>query len=252
MLHLIALLPANKYDARLLLDSLPHIDTPSRTVSTQSIPGSPSGWSDLPSDAEDTFFFSPEEADDFRNEKRRRLFEQAQEERLKARMEEEKGAMQEEVDEDPWGDSDEEPDDAQKELMRRTAAHLFSSPNPAQLEMRILANHGADKRFAFLKGRWSHAWLVTKAKLRVEKEVNERKEKEEKRKGLNMLAGYDSASDDAGDEAAEGVQNSAREDEEKANESVDIDEMKKELRRQKAKEWAERRRAQANVAGTEE
>ena len=58
--------------------------------------------------------------------------------------------------------------------------------------MRMLANHGTNKRFAFLKGRWNHAWLITKAKVRAEKE---RKVKQERVNGLRMLAGYDSGSD---------------------------------------------------------
>lgn len=130
--------------------------------------------------------------------------------------------------------------------MHRTATHLLSSPNPAQLEMRILANHGADKRFAFLKGRWSHTWLVMKAKLRIEKEGKERKEKQEKEQGLGMLAGYDSGSNsDASSELGESAENKVTSNEEKTNEQADSDEMKKELRRQKAKEWAERRRVEA-------
>lgn len=124
--------------------------------------------------------------------------------------------------------------------MRRTATHLISSPNPAQLEMRILANHGADKRFAFLKGRWGQSWRLIKAKLRVEKEEKERKEKQEKeQKGLGMLASYDSNSDDgSGSEVAQKV--------------GEPDEEKKELRRQKAKEWAQRRRRAAVEGETEE
>lgn len=116
--------------------------------------------------------------------------------------------------------------------MRRTAVHLVSSPNPAQLEMRILANHGADKRFAFLKGRWSRSWRLVKAKLRVEKQQKEREEKQEKEvKGLGVLAGYDSGSED--------------ESESEVTQKVDSpeDEEKKELRRQKAKEWTVRRRS---------
>ncbi len=96
-----------RYDARLLLDALPD-SSPSGPISTYPIPGSPSGWSDLPSDTEDVFFLSPEEANDFRNEKRRRLLEQAHEERVKARLEEEKVEAQDTADDDPWGGSDEE------------------------------------------------------------------------------------------------------------------------------------------------
>jgi hypothetical protein len=43
-------------------------------------------------------------------------------------------------------------------LMKKTAAHIASSPNPVQFELRILANHGTDERFAFLRGRWKRAW----------------------------------------------------------------------------------------------
>ncbi|KIL63732.1 hypothetical protein M378DRAFT_186945 [Amanita muscaria Koide BX008] len=155
----------DRYDARLLLDTLP----PAQSQPAPPRAESPSGWSDLPSDSEDTFFFSPNELDDYHREKRRRTIDQAREERLKARLaedgEEEDNKKQDE--EEVWGGSDEEPDDAQKELMRRTAVHLHSSPNPAQLEMRILANHGADKRFAFLRGRWSHAWRLAKYKVQL-------------------------------------------------------------------------------------
>lgn len=96
----------HRYDARLLLDALPDFEPPPGPTLAHPRPSSPSGWSDLPSDTDETFFFSPEEASDFKNEKRRRLLEQAHEERVKARLEEEKA--QETVDDDPWGGSDEE------------------------------------------------------------------------------------------------------------------------------------------------
>ncbi|EIW74225.1 hypothetical protein CONPUDRAFT_170245 [Coniophora puteana RWD-64-598 SS2] len=154
----------DRYDARLLLDALPIItqsqSQPSGIQKTRA--PSPSGWSDLPSDAEDTFFFSPEENEDYHREKRRRLIDQSREARLRALAAEEGDDEPAEL--DPWGGSDEEPDEAQLQLMRRTATHLSTSPNPAQLEMRILANHGADRRFAFLRGRWSRAWKLAKAK----------------------------------------------------------------------------------------
>jgi hypothetical protein len=97
-----------------------------------------------------------------------------------------------------------QPDETQKELMRRTASHLASSPNPAQLEMRILANHGTDKRFAFLRGRWSRAWKTAKARIRIEQEEEKRKkERAEKDKtGLGGLTGYGDSEDesDSGEE----------------------------------------------------
>lgn len=68
----------------------------------------------------------------------------------------------------------------------------MSSPNPAQLEMRILANHGADKRFAFLRGRWSRAWKIAKGRIRLEQEEEKRRSEEAKQKkvGLGGLSGY--------------------------------------------------------------
>ena len=69
-------------------------------------PSSPGGWSDLPSDAEDTFFFSPDEVEDYRREKRRRLLDQGREARLRALRDEEPG--DEQPAEEQWGGSDEE------------------------------------------------------------------------------------------------------------------------------------------------
>lgn len=58
----------------------------------------------MPSDAEDTFFFSPEEAADYHREKRRRIIERSREDRLKALRDE----SEEESPGDAWGGSDEE------------------------------------------------------------------------------------------------------------------------------------------------
>lgn len=92
----------SRYDARLLLD--PQILSGlANSENLASTPESPTGWSDLPSDAEETFSFTPEETEDFRREKRRRLMDQNREERLKARMEEDG--------EEVWGGSDEEVSD---------------------------------------------------------------------------------------------------------------------------------------------
>jgi len=111
--------------------------------------------------------------------------------------------------------------------------------------MRILANHGADKRFAFLKGRWSHAWLILKAKIRAEREEKERKEEQQRKSGLGMLASYDSELDEDDRVSSEIEGHGVEGDNAKVDKAVD--ETKKELRRQKAKEWAEKRRAQTNA-----
>lgn len=217
-----------------------------------SQPDSPTGWSDLPSDAEDTFFFTPDETEDFRREKRRRLIEQTREERLKARMEEDEVEGEEiQDDEDVWGASDEEPDDPQQELMRRTATHLLSSPNAAQLEMRILANYGSDKRFAFLRGRWSRRWNLIKVKARLDREKDQTgQETEKSRAGLGLVTGYGSDDSDAGSDE-EGKMSKAKDVPVAAAahnppaeppDSTTAEEAAKEARRKRAKEWAEKQR----------
>ena len=249
------------------MDALPPTITQS-SVSTQ--PGSPSGCSDLPSDAEDTLL-TAEEIEDFRREKRRKRIAQNREDRLRALQ-----AREDEVidpPEDEWGGSDEEvclhwerntfadpslskPDEPQKSVMRRTATHILSSSNAAQLEMRILANHGADSRFAFLRGRWSRTWALIKAK--IKKEAEEAKEKEEREKGLGRLMGYEGSDDEDSQskscKSTEGagpveqlVSSQAMEMEDStvrgpAKVSADEDAVK-EARRARAREWAKMRRA---------
>ncbi|TFK38408.1 hypothetical protein BDQ12DRAFT_111255 [Crucibulum laeve] len=244
-------LTAEKYDIRLLLDTLPSPTTASSA--SRSAPASPSGWSDLPSDTEDTFFFSPEEAEDFHREKRRKLIEKNREERLKARLAED-GEEEQVEEEEVWGGSDEEPEPTQKQLMERTAVHLLTSPNPAQLEMRILANHGKDKRFAFLRGRWSRMWRLVKGKARMEKEQKESEKKNGP--GLGGLDAYGDSDDNDDSDAASsdpGVHGKEVEEEAENLEPpppplplVDPrdDDAVKALRRQRAKEWADKRRAE--------
>ena len=88
--------------------------------------------------------------------------------------------------------------------MRRTATHLLASPNPAQLEMRILANHGADRRFAFLRARWSRAWRLAKAKAGIQG----KDKPSDKPAVLGGLAGYgNSDSDNDGSVAQDGDDN---------------------------------------------
>ncbi|KAG5645301.1 hypothetical protein DXG03_006490 [Asterophora parasitica] len=234
----------DRYDVRLLLDTL-SAEEPVRPY--EATPDSPGGWSDLPSDNEDVFFFSPEELEDYRRDKKRRHIDQVREERLKARCAED-GAS-EEVDE-MWGGSDEEPDDPQRELMRRTATHLLTSPNPAQLEMRILANHGGDHRFAFFRGRWSRAWLLLKAKVKLDQEEEMRQKNGTA--GLGVLAGYGD-SDDDGSDAEEKDESEKAAAVETAEPDAppppfsgplheDGDDAAKQARRVRAKKWTERQR----------
>ncbi|KAH7886591.1 hypothetical protein F5I97DRAFT_1015914 [Phlebopus sp. FC_14] len=230
----------DRYDVRLLLDTLPER---SAGVSRAIRPLSPSGWSDLPSDSEDTFFFSPDELDSYRRDKRRRLLERGREERLRAIAAEE---GDKEVDSDPWGGSDEEPDEKQQELLRRTASHIILSPNPAQLEMRILANYGADKRFAFLRGRWPRAWRREKERARQQKDAEGAKHVSESTP-LGGLAGYGDSDDSHEEEERHeetveriGVMSGLQTE----HEQVSIDDARKEARRARAREWAAQRRAE--------
>ena len=65
-------------------------------------PMPPSGWSNFPPDAEDTFFFSLEEIEDYRRDKRRRLIDRGREERMRATLERE-GKNDTADDSDVWG-----------------------------------------------------------------------------------------------------------------------------------------------------
>lgn len=85
------------------MDALPQPHT--TTAQVPDSPGSLGGWSDLPSDAEDTFFFSPDEAEDYRREKRRRIIDQSRKTRLKALRDADPDG---EPDKEIWGGSDEE------------------------------------------------------------------------------------------------------------------------------------------------
>ena len=144
--------------------------------------------------------------------------------------------------------------------MRRTATHLLSSPNAAQLEMRILANYGSDKRFAFLRGRWSRKWNLIKVKARAQPEEEKDKEKDETRKpeemkksqvGLGLVTGYGSDDDD-GSEADNNMEGPGAVSIDKdithsppaepPDSTTVVEEAAKEARRKRAKEWAEKRR----------
>ncbi|KAK0506188.1 hypothetical protein EDD18DRAFT_1455545 [Armillaria luteobubalina] len=188
----------DKYDARLLLYDI-DVERAGHSV----LPESPGGWSDLPSDTEDTFFFSPEEADDYHREKKRRLNDEVREERLRARLAEDgrrinngEGATRR------YGLLLIKPEDSVREVMRRTAQLILSAANPTQMEMKVLVDFG-DKQpaFAFMKGRWSRAWKTVKATTRLQ--LAEEKMQRNASAGLGGLADYgdsdaESLSSDAG------------------------------------------------------
>ena len=153
-----------------------------------------------------------------------------------------------------------QPDDAHRELMRRTASHILTSPNPAQLEMRILANHGADPRFAFLRGRWSRAWRMAKGKVRLEQEEEKKRRVEaaKKQSSIGGLAGYGDSDEESGsggegqDEIREPpVQDSGTaEGGQPMEHPPEADDEVKAARRARAREWAEKRRAAKEAVET--
>ncbi|KAF4583976.1 hypothetical protein EYR40_002474 [Pleurotus pulmonarius] len=110
--------------------------------------------------------------------------------------------------------------------------------------MRILANHGGDKRFAFLRGRWKLAWQVIKGRAKIEKSRDdgeqEAKPASQKPSGLGGLTGYGDSEDE--DEGSGGEQANVTEPTEIPDGVTKDEEALKELRRQKAKEWAQKRR----------
>jgi hypothetical protein len=185
-----------RYDARLLLDERPQIPEARSPSST--------GWSDVPSDAEETFSMVEEDIEDHARRKKRKLLDEQREHRLKALQDEGGQAPATEETSDTLSEDKEvfsllfllsrililtrftQPDDAQRELMYRTARHLAASDNPAQLEMRILANHGADRRFCFLRGHWPEVWDKIKKDFKLEKSTNL----------LSALGSYSSSEED--------------------------------------------------------
>jgi hypothetical protein len=111
----------HRYDARLLLDALPRIgrgtaDPTAPTDATATAPSRPDsprggggGWSDLPSDAEDTFFLTPDETADLHRTKRLRHLDALRTARLRALSPDDAPATGGAYDaDDPWGGSDEE------------------------------------------------------------------------------------------------------------------------------------------------
>lgn len=88
------------------LHLVPHLPSAPRAPSPSSSLG---GWSDLPSDAEDTFFFSGSEGEEYEQDKKRRKLDALRGGRLAALEDtSEKDRISQGHDEDVWGGSEEE------------------------------------------------------------------------------------------------------------------------------------------------
>ena len=111
--------------------------------------------------------------------------------------------------------------------------------------MRILANHGKDARFSFLRGRWKCAWL----RLKEEEIAKLERSKPKSVAALSNLIAYGTESDEEGpdgDNIAGLVSSVATPC--PGPEAGDIGEEVKAMRRLRAKEWAKRRRAEREAA----
>ena len=88
--------------------------------------------------------------------------------------------------------------------MSHTALSLSKSPQPSVLEIRILANHSSDGRFAFLKGRWRDTWIKVRNQVRDTKRLDSgEKEKEEAKIGA-LMGGYESSNEEEDDDEVDG------------------------------------------------
>jgi len=215
-----------------LLSALPAAGPSRNTMRTPSPAATSSSWDSLPSDADDTFSLSgSEDYEEYEREKKQRWIAALREERLREREKEDVAASNAHPPtsasaSSSWPEDEEvspvcnttqgsrtdgQPPEAILTLMKHTAKSISTSPNPQLLEMRILANHASDDRFAFLRGRWPEAWESVKERLRrLKMNDPERKKKEEKAVGA-LLGGYESSDDEEegqegpGDEDEEGI-----------------------------------------------
>lgn len=136
--------------------------------------------------------------------------------------------------------------------MHKLHATLLSSPAPALLEIRILANHGADPRFSFLRkgGKWREVW----EEIRREKPAAV---VEEEREGGSALVAYGSSDED--EESGEDFEEAKEEEvevEPTVVESASVgptngtgeDEDRRRKKAEKARVWAEKRKAARELA----
>jgi hypothetical protein len=130
-------------------------------------------------------------------------------------------------------------------LMQRTATHIISSPNPGQLEMRIVANHGKDVRFSFLRGRWKRAWT----RLKEEEMAKLERSRPKTVTALSNLTAYgtDSEGEDANEQIASEPPSTV-ETRPQGPEAGDPEEEVKAARRLRAKEWSKKRKAEKEAA----
>ncbi|KAM0746896.1 hypothetical protein T439DRAFT_329169 [Meredithblackwellia eburnea MCA 4105] len=239
----------DRYDALNLLQSLPGAPGASHPPPTSPTALSDTGFSDLPSDSEEMFYFDVQERDEIARKKKRRKLEAGREDRLKALRDLEDAEH-----------AENEPSGAQLALMHKLHATLSSSPNPSILEIRILANHGSDPRFQFLRngGQWRDVWERIRAGQKgVDSPgvTDETKDDKLADRARSSLVAYGSDSDSEVEEEGDKEEKKGTKDDE-ANPiisdlpaaSVVVDDVaRKKLER--AKEWAAKRKAARETSG---
>lgn len=137
----------------------------------------------------------------------------------------------------------------QAELMRRTARHVVTSPDSVLLEMRILANHGNDGRFAFLRGRWKHTWQRMKAVAKAEAGGG-READNKPPTGLNLGDYGDSDEEQSEEDSGDAELRTRANSDSPTLPAVDPDEAAKAARRLRAKQWSAKRQAERSMVGT--
>ncbi|SGY30222.1 BQ5605_C002g01130 [Microbotryum silenes-dioicae] len=235
----------DRYDALNLLSSLPILESTTTPLLPPDL-----GFEDLPDDAEEMFYFEPEERELIERERKSKRLELGREERIKALKREE-----EEEEEEEHENEETEPSETQLALMKKLHTTLSNAADPSLLEIRIMANHGRDPRFDFLRkeGKWSDVWERIKKGEPVGEEARRNDEENVGNgsgNGLGLgLNGYGSDSEEEeGDTATAEEEDKLRE---AANEtpiptpSTEEDKDEQERRAKKAekiKEWARKRK----------
>ncbi|MBW0484943.1 hypothetical protein O181_024658, partial [Austropuccinia psidii MF-1] len=185
------------YDARLLLSPRP-CSTFHQPCIVSPPPLSPTGYSDLPSDHEEMFYFDLDERQEIAQKKLRRKRDDERYLRVKLREEEDRQREAELK-------LSRIPPPEQINLMSRTLQALKSSPAPSLLEIRILTNHGSDPRFSsFLRkdGKWWDYWESMKSGESETQDIKELPSRPAPQpvgrssNGLCRLADYGDSSDD--------------------------------------------------------
>ncbi|KAK4058223.1 hypothetical protein OIO90_000962 [Microbotryomycetes sp. JL221] len=235
----------DKYDALNLLPTLPF----SLEQSPPSPAPSSTGFSDMPSDSEELFYFDQQTREDIARDKKRRRLERERDERIRqidqaTAREQEQNAVQ-----------DEEPSQTQLDMMRKLNSTLLAATDPKMLEIRIMTKYSTDERFDFLKknGRFRKYWEQIREDSRQKQNADKEAELVK-----STLVGYgcDSDNDQAEDcrrnktepalppstEIATTVENGATA--EVNDDSTAAQRKKREERAAKAKAWAERRKAE--------